>query len=68
MFVHVRISDLLFFDLDEFLAVLSALQLPLPTISSSASSTLGVDSDNPIVFNIEVSGAATLLKPWMKRW
>lgn len=55
---------------DEFLTVLSALPPPLPpTISLSlAPSTLGADnSDDPVVFSIEVSSAAILLKLWMNR-
>ena len=58
-----------FFDLDEFLNVSSALPPPPPTTSSlSALNAFGADKpDDPVVFNIEVSGAAILLKPRMKR-
>ena len=55
----------LFDNLDESTTVSSALPLS-PTISSVPSS-LGVKSDDPIVFNNEVSGIAIYLKPWMKR-
>ena len=55
----------LFDDLDESTTVSSAL--PSPPTTSSVSSSLGAKSDDPVVFNIEVSGAAIYLKPWMKR-
>ena len=55
----------LFDDLDKSTTVLSAL--PLPPTTSSVPSSLGAKSDDPVVFNIEVSGAAIHLKPWMKR-
>ena len=54
-----------FDNLDKSTTVSSAL-LPPPT-TSSVRSSLGVKSDNSVVFNIEVSGAAIHLKPWMKR-
>ena len=66
IFVHVEILDLSFFDfldLDEFLTVLLALLLPTPTTSFSVASILEADSDDLIVFNIEVSNIATLPKP-----
>ena len=50
----------LFDDSDESTTVLSALPPPLTT--SSVPSSLGAKSDDPIVFNIEVSGAAIHLK------
>ena len=55
----------LFDNLDEFTTVLSAL--PLSPTTSSVPSFLGAKSDDLVVFNIEVSGAAIHLKPWIKR-
>ena len=55
----------LFDDLDESTTVSSAL--PPPPTTSSVPSSLGAKSDDPVVFNIEVSDAAIHLKPWMKR-
>ena len=58
----------LFDDLDESTTVSSALPPPPTTSSFSALNAFGADNpDDPVVFNIEVSGAAILLKPWMKR-
>ena len=54
----------LFDDLDESTTVSSAL-LPPPT-TSSIPSFLKAKFDNPVIFNIEVNGAAIHLKPWMK--
>ena len=51
----------LFDDLDESTTVSSAL--PPPPTTSSVPSSLGAKSDDPVVFNIEVSGAAIYLKP-----
>ena len=51
----------LFDDLDESTTVSLALP-PIPT-TSSVPSSLGAKSDDPVVFNIEVSGAAIHLKP-----
>ena len=51
----------LFDDLDESTTVSSALPPPLTT--SLVPSSLGAKSDNPVVFNIEVSGVAIHLKP-----
>ena len=50
--------------LDEFLTVLLALLSPSPTTSLSLIlNVLRADfSDDPVVFNIEVSGAVILLK------
>ena len=40
-----------------------------PPPSTSLSSTLEVDAmDDPVIFNMAVSGAAILLKPLIKRW
>ena len=60
--IHVKFLDLLF--LDEFTIVLLAL-LPTSTISLSlALNVFGANSsDDPVVFNREVSSAAILLKP-----
>ena len=55
----------LFDNLDEFTTV--SLALSLPPTTSSVPSFLGTKSDDLVVFNIEVSGAAIHLKPWMKR-
>ena len=68
----VEILDFLFFDfldLDEFLTVLLTLLPLFPTTSlASAPNVFGANFlDDSVVFNIEVSGAAILLKPWMKR-
>ena len=58
----------LFDDLDESTTISSALPPPPTTSSFSALNAFGADNpDDPVVFNIEVSGAAILLKPWMKR-
>ena len=58
----------LFDDLDASTTVSSALPPPPTTSSFSALNAFGADNpDDPVVFNIEVSGAAILLKPWMKR-
>ena len=54
----------LFDDLDKSTIVSSAV--PSPPITSSILSSLGAKSDDPVVFNIEISGAAIHLKPWMK--
>ena len=63
---YVKISDFLFFDfldLDKSTTVSSVLPLPL---TNSLFSTLSVfeaaNPDNSVVFNIEVSGTAILLK------
>ena len=53
----LRLSD----DLDESTTV--SLALPPPLTTSSVPSSLGAKSDDPVVFNIEVSGAAIHLKP-----
>ena len=55
----------LFDDLDKSTTVSSALP-PLPT-TSSVPSSLGAKSDDPVVFNIEISSAAIHPKPWIKR-
>ena len=56
-----------FDDFPDFLASSSPLLLsPNPTISPLPFSTLGFDIlGNLVVFSIEVSGVAILLKPWM---
>ena len=42
--------------------------LALTTSLLSALNIFGADSlDDPVVFNMEISGTAILLKPWMKR-
>ena len=58
----------LFDNLDESTTISSALP-PSPTTSLFlALNAFGANNlDDPIVFNIEVSDAAILLKPWMKR-
>ena len=65
----VEISNLLFFDflnLDKFLNILSTL-LPTPTTSlSSALNIFGTESDDLVVFNMEVCDAAILLKSQIK--
>ena len=54
-------------DLADFLDVSDRPTAPLPPITSS-SLTLEVDAmDDPVVFNMTMSGAAILLKPLMKR-
>ena len=71
--IHVKFLDFLFFDFldwDKFLTVLSAIPLltPLTTLLLSVLNTFGANiSDDLVVFSIEVSGAAILLKPRMKR-
>ena len=57
------------FDKGEFLTVsLALLPTPATTLLLSALDAFGANlSDNPIVFNIKLSGAATLLKPYIKR-
>ena len=55
----------LFDNLDKSTTVSLSL-LPLPTISSIIKS-LGAKFDDLVVFNIEISGAAIYLKPWIKR-
>ena len=65
---RVEFLDLSFFDfldLDKFLIVSLALPPPPPTTSFSA--PLEADPDDPVVFNIDVSGAVILLKLLMKR-
>ena len=63
--ICVWIPDFTFFNfLDKFLS--SALPLLLTT-SLSLTPSLRVEADDPVVFIIEVSGAAILLKPQMKR-
>ena len=54
-----------FDDLDKSTTVSSAL--PPPSTTSSVPSFLGAKSDDPVVFNTEVNGAAIHLKPWIKR-
>ena len=69
MFVQVRILDFAFFDfldLDKFFIIL-LLSLPPITSSSLALNTLKVKSNNLIVFKIEISDAAILLKSQIKR-
>ena len=62
----IKISNLLFFDfleIDEFLTVSLALP-PTPTTSLlSALNAFRIKFDDLVVFNIEVSSAAILLKP-----
>ena len=53
-----------FDDLDEFTTVSSAL--PLFQRTPSVPSSLGAKSDDPVVFNNEISGAAIYLKPWIE--
>ena len=55
------------FDFPDFVASSSlSLLIPNLTILPLPFSTSGPDmSGDPVVFNIEVSGAAILLKPWM---
>ena len=69
--MHIRILDLLFFDfldLDESPNVLSALTSLLTILLLSALNAFRANNpDDPIVFNIEVSDAAILLKFQMKR-
>ena len=63
-----RIKFLDFLFLDKFTTVLLALPSTPTTSLSSTLNVFGADSsDDPVVFNKEVSGAAILLKPWMKR-
>ena len=50
--------------------IISLILLPIPPKTSilSVLNVFGANFlDDPVVFNIEVSGAAILLKPWMKR-
>ena len=54
-----------FDDLDKSTTVSSVL--PSPPTTSSVLSSFGAKFDDPILFNIEVSGVAIHLKPWMKR-
>ena len=66
-FLHVKFSK--FLDLDKFLTILSVLSRPTPlTISSLAPSALRAGPDYPVIFNIEMSSTAILLKSWIKRW
>ena len=51
----------LFDNLDESTTVLSAL--PLPSTTSSVLSSLGAKTDDPVIFNNEVSGTTIHLKP-----
>ena len=62
--IRISILDFAFFDfLDKFLSL--ALPPP-PTILLLLASSLKAKFDDLVVFNIEVSGIAILLKPWMK--
>ena len=64
---HITISNFSFsnfLDLDESITVLSTLSPPSTTSLFSALNAFGADNpDDPVVFNIEVSGIAILLKP-----
>ena len=51
----------LFDNLDESTTVLSVL--PLPRTTSLIPSSLRAKSDDPVIFNIDVSGTAIHLKP-----
>ena len=64
--IYVKFLDFLF--LDKFTTVLLALLPPLSTILLLlALNTFGANLSNDLViFNKKISGAATLLKPWMK--
>ena len=69
---RVKFSDLLFFnflDLDEcFIVSLILLPSPPTNLLLPALNAFGANSSNDlVVFNIEMSGAAILLKPQMKR-
>ena len=66
--IYVNYLDFLFLDLDESTTVLSALLLlPLTTSLLPALKALKTTFlDDLVVFNIEVSGAAILLKSRMK--
>ncbi len=71
----IRVQNLAFLDLfvPDFLMFLTFDRfsiLPPPPSGSSASvdlPTLADEEVDEVVFNIEVSGAAILLKPWMQR-
>ena len=60
--IRVQILDFAFFDFLDLNKFLS-LQPPPTTSLSLARSSLRAEFDGPIIFNIEVSGAAILLKP-----
>ena len=67
---RVKISDLSFFDfldLDEFLTVSLALPSTPTTLLLSILYAFGAKSDDPVVFNMEVSNTAILLKSRIKR-
>ena len=51
------------------LLTISSLQLPLPTLLTSPFSAIDDDKllTNQVIFSIEVSDPAILLKRWMKR-
>ena len=64
---YIKISDFLFFnflDLDKSIIILLALLPPSTTSLFSALNIFGADNpDDLVVINIEVSGAAILMKP-----
>ena len=65
-FEVIRLLTILGFfdDLDKSTTVLSAL--PLPSTTSLVSSSLGAKSNDPVILNNEINGAAIHLKLWMK--
>ena len=68
VFIYVRIPDFAFLDfLDSDKFLLLALSPPPTTLLSLALSFFKAKSDDLIIFNIEISGTALLLKPWIKR-
>lgn len=67
--IYIKFLDLFFFkflNLDKFLTILLVLPPLLTILLLLTLNNLGIESNNPVIFNIEVNGTIILLNSYIK--